>query len=248
MVKRLIVVGAAVGLALSALPVSASQGTTGNGAPSGAHYDLNIHGTNGTPDKSLNSNGHDIFVPLNSNGTLYHDSTVSKDCDDISLTEGSTFQVLNPDCWNGSTQYQGPTFQLPDPNSSGACPTGYYCTAYTVWARALTKGSATMQTCYTDTTGTTYCATGAQVLTLKKNVAGSGGTKFQDATQELLFYCQDTSGGGGTGQLAPLFSNANYDYFWDYDNNGLRLAQLRFYPATSDQISNTTGCTYSTQI
>ena len=27
-----------------------------------------------------------------------------------------------------------------------------------------------------------------------------------------------------------LFDSALYDYFWNYDNHGLRLAQIRFYP------------------
>jgi hypothetical protein len=26
-----------------------------------------------------------------------------------------------------------------------------------------------------------------------------------------------------------LFEDDFFQYFWDYDNNGLRLAQLRFY-------------------
>ena len=32
------------------------------------------------------------------------------------------------------------------------------------------------------------------------------------------------------GALQPIFSDANAQYFWQYDNQGLRLAQLRFYP------------------
>jgi hypothetical protein len=26
-----------------------------------------------------------------------------------------------------------------------------------------------------------------------------------------------------------IFGTPGYQYYWDYDNNGLRLAQLRFY-------------------
>jgi hypothetical protein len=29
---------------------------------------------------------------------------------------------------------------------------------------------------------------------------------------------------------ASIFDSALQDYFWNYQNNGLRLAQLRFYP------------------
>ena len=32
----------------------------------------------------------------------------------------------------------------------------------------------------------------------------------------------------------PLFDNALEDYFWSYDNNGLKLLQLRFYPVPTD--------------
>ncbi|MDX5423275.1 MAG: hypothetical protein LPK14_13540 [Hymenobacteraceae bacterium] len=28
----------------------------------------------------------------------------------------------------------------------------------------------------------------------------------------------------------PLFDEAMQGYFWDYDNDGLKLLQLRFYP------------------
>ena len=31
-------------------------------------------------------------------------------------------------------------------------------------------------------------------------------------------------------ELVPLFDDHLGGYFWDYDNNGIRLAQLRFYP------------------
>jgi hypothetical protein len=99
------------------------------------------------------------------------------------------------------------------------------------------KGSATMQTCYTDTTGATYCATGAQIVFLQKNNPKT----FTDVTQALLFYCS-----AGTNKLQPIFSPANYTYFWDYDNNGLKLAQVRFYQ-TSETV-NYTNCTYTTSI
>ena len=31
-----------------------------------------------------------------------------------------------------------------------------------------------------------------------------------------------------------LFDEALYDYFWSYDNNGLKLVQLRFYEIPTD--------------
>src|SRR3989441_7632196 len=68
MKKRwLVLVGAAVtlGAAVGSIPGIAQQKTTGNGAPSGAHYDLNIIGVTKAKAPSMNgSNRHTIFVPL----------------------------------------------------------------------------------------------------------------------------------------------------------------------------------------
>ena len=35
--------------------------------------------------------------------------------------------------------------------------------------------------------------------------------------------------GDGVIDRVPLFDDRLLDYFWQYDNTGLRLAQLRFY-------------------
>ena len=40
-------------------------------------------------------------------------------------------------------------------------------------------------------------------------------------------------------QLVPLFSTLGTDYFWQYDNNGLKLAQMRFYPISTTTIGGT---------
>src|SRR5207244_11495977 len=59
---------AAVLAAATGTTAVAQQSTTGNGAPSGTHYDLNIIGV--SHDKNANMNqasGHVIFVGLGSN-------------------------------------------------------------------------------------------------------------------------------------------------------------------------------------
>ncbi|HEU4514109.1 MAG TPA: hypothetical protein VFR87_13465 [Nocardioidaceae bacterium] len=40
--------------------------------------------------------------------------------------------------------------------------------------------------------------------------------------------------GDGTAELIPLFDDRLEDYFWDYENQGLRIAQLRFYEHSTD--------------
>src|SRR5438552_18699001 len=78
---------------------AAARSITGNGAPSGPHYNLNIHGVLKGGTSSTGSNGHDIFVPLQGQ------------CK-IALSPGD-FQVLDPNCLDGSAG-----FQLPNPVDS----------------------------------------------------------------------------------------------------------------------------------
>lgn len=185
----------------------ASVPSTGNGAPSGWHVTLNIHGVaQGQGFTNSDSAGNNIFAPLWGN------------CK-IELQKGP-FAVLNSDCVNENAQ-----FQLPDPdNGSGML-------AYSVYVRALTKGSASLTSCFTDTTtNESFCNAGTLVVPLNKVTP----PKFTNVSKDLLQVCVN-------GSLQPLFSNASYDYYWDYDNQGLRLAQLRFYPIETTPIGG--GCT-----
>lgn len=184
-----------------------TQQSTGNGAPNGAHYNLNVHGVQNTANFSPNcGNGNDIFVPLVGKAT-------------IDLTEGSTFQVLDCDGVNGAANFMLPN---PDPTNSGT-------TTYSVWVRALGKpgGSSSMNTCATDpTTGTLYCSI-YQTVSMRTK----GQQTFTDVSKQLLYIYYYNS----TGQLVrvPLFDSSLQGYYWSYDNNGLKLLQMRFYPVSS---------------
>jgi hypothetical protein len=81
-----------------------------------------------------------------------------------------------------------------------------------------------MQSCFTDSTGT-WCNTG--VILSKQLSAG----KFSNVSKTLLTVCVE-------GQNEALF-DGNKDYFWNYDNNGLRLAQLRFYDGIPTDLAGT---------
>jgi hypothetical protein len=209
---RYIALAAAVA-ALAVFGVSNALGGVGNGAPTGQHYTLNIHGVAKGQGFQNSGTKNNIFVPLWGS------------CK-IDLQEGDTFQVLDPDCVNDPPA----AFQLPNPCADNTC-TEF---AYSVWARALTPGMADMYTCYTDSTGT-YCNTETLVVSLSKVTP----PKFANVSKQLLSVCDATSS-----QTVPLFSDQNADYFWQYDNQGLRLAQLRFYPIpTPSGIGS--GCTYT---
>lgn len=203
----------AVGLAAAVTATIGSLGqaaqATGNGAPSGAHYTLNIIGV--SKDKAAEmdgNNGSRIFVPLWGKAK-------------INLTEGD-FGVLDA---NG-TDNDGATFALPNPD-----PDADGVTEYSVFARALGTpgGSSTTTTCATDPeTLDEICSTESMVL-----VRNKGKSSFDNVSRELLYVYYDLDG-DGTAELIPLFDDRLEDYFWDYDNNGLRLAQLRFYEMPTD--------------
>ena len=201
--------------------------TTGNGAPSGAHYTLNIIGV--PKDKSPNftgGNGGRIFVDLGKTGAAANTR--------INLIEGD-FGVLDANGTDGVAAFQLPN---PDPDGDGT-------TSYSVYVRALGKpgGKATMQSCYDDATGT-WCAAdfvgGVAPITIQRTKGGVA--KFVNVSKDLLFvdYCTAWSAGldgvlGTTDDVCtsvsqvPLFGNDLLSYFWSYDNEGLKLAQLRFY-------------------
>ncbi len=63
-------------------------------------------------------------------------------------------------------------------------------------------------------------------------VRDKGKSTFTDVSRELLYIYYDLNG-DGVNERYNLFSDALQDYFWSYDNNGLKLLQLRFYELPS---------------
>jgi hypothetical protein len=211
---------------------SFSVSETGNGAPSGAHYTLNIIGV--PKDKSTNftgGNGHRIFVDLGKTGQVANTR--------INLSPGE-FGVTDA---NGTDGIAG--FRLPNPDSDRDGTT-----LYSVYVRALGKpgGKATMESCYEDLTGT-WCAAdfagGVLPVTIERK---SGGVeKFVNVSKDLLFVDFCTAWEAGLDSIigtaddvctnvdqVPLFSNTSLSYYWSYDNEGLKHAQLRFYEVPSE--------------
>ncbi|HEV8538806.1 MAG TPA: hypothetical protein VGR15_07780 [Bacteroidota bacterium] len=179
---------------------------TGNGAPSGPHFNLNLIGV--PKDKTApmdNNNGHRIFVKLEG---------VTK----ILLSQGD-FQVLDANGTDGTASFRLPS---PDPDNDGV-------TAYSVYARALGKpgGRSISRTCASDSTGATFCSTEALLL-----VRSTGKSSFTNVSKYLLYLYVDLNGDGVL-ERVPLFDPRLQDYFWSYDNQGMKLVQLRFYQISS---------------
>src|SRR5438045_7068133 len=208
---------AAVAAALTVTTVAAAQkAMTGNGAPSGSHYNLNIIGVSHDKNPNMNGNGSGnvIFVDL---GSRTGDAVTTKIL--LSQAAEGVFDVLDKNGTDGEA-----SFALPLPGS------------YTVWARALGTpgGQAKMTTCASDpaligTDAALICSTQNEVF-----VRNTGKSSFRNVTSALTTI---TLVAGSPAELAcgtptvSLFATCLQDFLWQYDNNGLKLLQVRFYPS-----------------
>jgi len=212
----------AVTLVVGSAAPSLAQQSTGNGALSGSHFNLNLLGFTNCPGGTFTgSNRHEIAVFLNfndgsQNGKLFAD--ISKD-NKILLAPGADFQVTDGNACDGD----GAAFTLPSNVAS----------AYFVFIRALGSPknlpTGTITTCAVDATGTVVCSTADDVVNLSRK---TGKSSFTNVTKQLLNVCVDVdlSGTCENTELVPLFTGGFLTFFWDYDNNGIKNAQLRFYP------------------
>lgn len=211
---------AAVLLSFSVADVSYGQNgngdETGNGARSGPHYNLNIIGMSKQKNANMTGgSGHRIFVELGSR----HSSLRTKI--NLSLNTYGTFQVLDADGTDGAA-----IFELPERGT------------YTVWVRGLGRPhrQTEMTTCVEDIADDfdggaesgEICSTNSVIEIREK-----GRRRFQDVTDELTTIQLDENSDASLAcdgrTSVDLFDDCLEGYFWAYDNNGLRLLQVRFY-------------------
>jgi len=209
--------------ALLLVGTATAYAQTGTGTPNGAHYNLNIIGVENPKNATLTgSDRRTIFVAL---GTK-NDAVTSK----IYLTQGP-FTVCDGnafdtayDCSGQPIQNQGAVFQLPcNENTTSLIDCTGFSESYEVWARALGQpgGSTTITTCAFDLTdGAVECDTTNQVL-ISRN---KGKPIFTNVIDTLTTFTDPDSH-----VKYPLFAAGYEDFFWQYDNKGLRLLQLRLY-------------------
>jgi len=195
---------------------TAQKAMTGNGAPSGSHFNLNIIGVSHDKNPNMNGNGSGnvIFVDL---GSRTGDAVTTKIL--LSQAADGVFEVLDKNGTDGEA-----SFALPVPGT------------YTVWARALGTpgGQSKIATCATfvdPITGlsTILCSTENEVF-----VRGTGKSSFRNVTSALTTISLPLGSPAqlacGTGTVS-LFDACLQDFLWQYDNNGLKLLQVRFYPS-----------------
>lgn len=212
MIKKLFVVAmaAVVTLTLGASVVMAGQAETGNGAPSGAHYSLNLIGVPKEKTADMTgSNGHVIFVKLEGQTKIL-------------LQEGQSvgeYAVIDADGTDGTASFMLPN---PDPDYDGN-------TVYSVYARFLGKPT-NPENPGAITPGCTRLADGEVVLSVEYVTVdrAKGKSSFENVSRQLLYVWADIDLDGDIDRV-PLFDPRGEDYFWQYDNNGCKLVQLRFY-------------------
>jgi hypothetical protein len=228
--------------ALSTLMTSSALAQTGNGAPSGPHYTLNIIGVD--PEKAkktdmTDSNRHTIFVALGAKGGGVETKIYLGASEDFVVCDGNGFDAAH-DCTNTLVSpADGAVFGLPcntnltDPDGTLGGGTLVPCdvnetAAYQVWARALGspkgKPQSTTTTCATDyATNTVWCSEESMVLVRER-----GKSVFKEYTNELTSILADIDGDGDLDRVA-LFAAGLQDWYWGYVNEGVKLAQIRFY-------------------
>jgi len=166
-------------------------GQTGNGAPGGPHYNLNIIGVSHDKNPNMNAgSGSVIFVDLGS-----RDAAVTTKILLSQSADAGVFAVLDKNGTDGEA-----SFSLPASGSSGS-DAGVICsTQHEVFVRGTGKSSF-------------------------RNVTDALTTITLDAGSAAALACGSTS--------VSLFNPCLQGFFWQYDNNGLRLLQVRFYPNPS---------------
>lgn len=195
---------------------------------SGPHYNLNIIGV--PHDKTApmnNADRHTLFVPLQSGGDVGRQIR-------ITYVAGDDFGIIDGNC----TDDNACTIMVPsNPGFADPC--------YNVYAVGLGKpnGVAVVNAeCALDAPLVDGAScTDALLLnsfTLKRTNDGGNKPKRVDITD--IFRASGCLDLGADGTCDTPFANLwifnipqLLDYFWDYDNNGLKLMQLRFYPSTT---------------
>lgn len=228
-IKRLFAVILSI-LAVLTLGVSPAFAGIGSDIPdNGTHYNLNIIGVpHGKTADMTDSSRHTIFVPLGANGDV-------KSCQ-INVVRN----IANPD------QFEVLDGNATDGSATIAVPFQDYGTlSFNVYATALGKlgGQANVDATVTFEDGT-YASLLMGSFELKR---AKGSPKPVDISD--IFRASGWIDVDASGTFDPTVDTSFNDvwvfnvptllsYFWDYDNQGLKLMQVRFYPTTSGSWTN----------
>jgi len=208
---------------------------------SGPHFNLNIIGVTDTKTQ-LKLDGHTIFVALGTKDGLPTRSNIWLTPGLFDVCDGNAFDQAYDCSGNAISGKTGAVFQLPcDTNITtfDGCTDANgnllpFTANYTVWVRALGQpgGSAKMTLCIQDPNDPTqqFCNTGNNVVGTNILTAHKNKT-FTNVTSQLTVIHNVCFNDGGTVlcEDVSLFADGLQGFVWEYDNNGLKLTQMRFY-------------------
>ena len=215
-----------------ALVAGTALAQNANPCPGEKAYQVNIIGVpKGKNPDMTNNSGHRIFVPLNGSTKIFMTGDTSTD---TGLQCGNNFFVADANATDGTGRIVVPCENVnAESTDPGVC--------FDVWITALGTPGGTANVdvvCTFDDTvigdvdeGT--CATGNIDFSLSRN---SGKPVQRDITNFLRASgCFDADGSGTCDPGEKTFSNiwifnleALLEYYWEYDNQGLRVSQVRF--------------------
>lgn len=221
----------------------AGKDRTGNGGPSGKHYNVNLIGTTkgALPDGGASSGGAAVFIPLRtatgpSEATCTDDSgnqTWFIDDEDATFTDVEPsggarikftptttggFEIIDRDATDGSAEIQVPVSD-----------DGDRYILLDLYVRVLGKpgGCAEITGYAYDLDQNLWFWSGTIALDRK-----TGKSSFVKTTDIFdVHYCTVVDGAcDGDDIELSVFNDVFEDYFWEIFNDGTRLIQMRFYP------------------
>jgi hypothetical protein len=142
----------------------------------------------------------------------------------IMLQEADMFKVMDGDGTDGEAR-----LMLMNPY-----PDDTYPAAYRIYVRALGKpgGKAVMTTGFTDEYGVDWLSLESVELERSR-----GKLEFREETLKLTtIYVDITDDDIYNPVRYKIFGNDLWEYFWNYDNSGLKLLQIRIYYIPSTQM------------
>lgn len=136
----------------------------------------------------------------------------------VAVNESEAFAVADG---NGSDGWAALNLPNPDPTNEGNSD-------YALWVRSVAKAQngISRPQCGIDALSQEWC-TGRSMVSVK---AG----QTNDVAKQLMYVYADVDN-NGTSERYYIFDDALQDLFWQYDNQGMKIAHLRLYQVMADE-------------
>lgn len=252
--KKLFAIGLAAILLISLVP--ATMVMADNGAPSGEHFTLNIIAKDAEHAKTQpKEGGHVIFVSLEG-----HNKIELIKGDDFAVLDGNAFddpaqfQLPDPDLApyvieypHGEDTLSAYSVYVRPLGKPGGSATITTCAelASSGWmdflSNKMQKDVNAMAVLNDDGYFGGYAS--IEQVAVELPLTEHGKPKFENVTAELLtilfeITVTDEAGNEETVYVrVPIFDPLIQGEYWDFENDGLRIVQVRFYPGVQTDVS-----------